>query len=285
MKKLLSLILIAILLLQGCSTYIVHQRNQKRSEINSKLSIGTPRSEILALLGEPVTREEGLIDLYSVCVPREDKFEYYNFLLDIAFVFFWELVAVPYELSVPCDYNRELAIIYDKKYNVAAIVQKADYEKVKSIYNILTKTLDKLDSDHQLIYIDYNKEKGWFYLDKTNIQCRSQKKDMKAIILNVLSLPNAIQYMDSHNLKTIPLLARETVLFDLTNNTYNVSTREVLDHEGKSIETFCNDSWIEIKSDAFMSKLEDLLTYYCLHHKIVKHEIRERPSLWDYFGE
>jgi hypothetical protein len=95
-------------------------------------------------------------------------YRYYNFLLDIAFVFFWELVAVPYELSVPCDYNRELVIIYDKKYNVAAIIQKPDYEKVKSIYNILTKTLDKLDSDHQLIYVGYSKEKGWFYIDSAH---------------------------------------------------------------------------------------------------------------------
>ncbi|MFH1241299.1 MAG: hypothetical protein V1689_02950 [Pseudomonadota bacterium] len=284
MKKLLSLILIAILLSQGCSAYIVHKRNEKRNQIDSKLSIGTPRSEILDLLGEPVRKDEELIDLYSVCVPRYENPEY-NLLLDIVFIGFWEIWAVPYELSVPCDYKRELAIIYDKKYNVAAILQTVDYEKVKSIYNILIKTLDKLDSDHQLIYINYNKERGWFYIDKSSIQCNSQKKGMKAIILNVLSLTNAIQYMDSHNLKTIPLLARETVLFDLVNSTYNFSTREIFDDEDKRIETFYNDSWIAIDSDAFMSKLKDLLTYYCLHRKIDKHEIREKPSLWDYFGE
>ncbi|MFC1534124.1 hypothetical protein ACFL7M_12240 [Thermodesulfobacteriota bacterium] len=123
MRRAIVLCLIFFIGFQGCSVLISKERERKRFEINSKVKIGAPRSEITELLGKPVKSEDGNVEFYLVCIPKKSDATF-NAVMDIAFVGFWELFATPYELATPCELEAEWVITYNEKNKVEAILRK-----------------------------------------------------------------------------------------------------------------------------------------------------------------
>ena len=124
MKKATVICLIFFSLLQGCSVLIAEKRNKKRAEVHSKAVVGTPRSEIAQVFGKPIKSEGENIEVFNVCVPKYSE-GYFNLVMDIALVGFWELVATPYELATPCEYKAEWTFTYDENDRVKHISRKA----------------------------------------------------------------------------------------------------------------------------------------------------------------
>ena len=60
------LIVLAVLLVQGCSAGINQSRIEKNKEIASKLTVGTQKSDIIKTLGNPIKKEGDYIDFYTI---------------------------------------------------------------------------------------------------------------------------------------------------------------------------------------------------------------------------
>ena len=128
MRKGVLLCLIGLLMLQGCSVWIAKDREKKRDAIYSKVEVGMSRSELHEILGTPIKSEGGNVETFKVCIPRNSEAAY-NFVMDVAFLGFWEIFATPYELANPCEIELEWVVTYDKNDKVSEISKKGRYKK------------------------------------------------------------------------------------------------------------------------------------------------------------
>ena len=127
MRRGILLCLIGLLMLQGCSVWIAHHREEKRDAINSKVALGISRPELLKILGTPIKGEGGDVETFKVCIPKYSD-AVFNSIMDIAFVGVWEIFATPYELVNPCEFELEWVVTYDKKDRVSEILKKGRYK-------------------------------------------------------------------------------------------------------------------------------------------------------------
>ncbi len=252
--------------------------------IDAKLHLGESRKELIEAIGEPIKREHKYIESFSICVPKYDNLEY-NLLLDVVTASLWELWAFPYELATLCDYRREIVVVYDKKYRISNILEKGQYEEIKSRYDTLVQAANKLDSDNKLFCINYDKQSGWVYVDKSNIECSSQKKYTKANVINVLSYDKAVQYKNSYQIETLPVLLRETVLLDAANNRYRILASTLLDDHNQLVTASFDEAWSEIYPNTPMNKVKDVLTDYCHDKAIDQYKNKEEPTILDFLGD
>ena len=190
MRKTFFVLFVLFVLLQGCSAMIGYQREKKREAMSTKLGVGTSRSELIKIIGEPTETAGKSIEMFSVCFPKNSNPEY-NLLMDIAFLGFWEIWAVPYELATPCDYIREIVVVYDENDRVSTWFNRKNYEDLKSVYGVISHKVDALYGDDELICIDYDRERGWFYIKKASIQCSLPENYTEVDTINILSLHKA----------------------------------------------------------------------------------------------
>ena len=93
----------------------------------SKVVVGISRSELHEILGTPIKSKGENVETFKVCIPQISEAEY-NYVMDIAFLGIWEIVATPYELFSPCEIELEWVVTYDKNDRVLGIFKKGPYK-------------------------------------------------------------------------------------------------------------------------------------------------------------
>ena len=283
-----SLMCMAVMLfmlasIQSCSVAISHHKHNERKEVYSKLTIGTPRAEIMKTLGDPDKRDGEYIDLFSVCIPEESAAGF-HIAMDMLTLGFWELAATPIEALKDCD-KEEIVLVYDENNRIAVILSKSEYEEAKEVYSKLLKKVQEFSSYSDLALVSYNAKSGWSFADKNHIKCNFQNKYVKLYTKRVLPLYEALEYKSNLRSETTPLYTYSTFLIDTSNDQFKITSCNLYDEEGGVLTTIPNTDWFEMYPNTHIRAIADLAAYYCLDEKFKEYEEKEKPPLRDFFRD
>ncbi|MFC1823871.1 hypothetical protein ACFL9T_14270 [Thermodesulfobacteriota bacterium] len=280
MQKLVGLVLISFTLFQGCSVYIASQRKEQRRAIISSMQIGSLRADVIKALGEPRAKEGEHVDFYSLCIPEPDE-PGYNTVIDIATVGLWEIWATPYELSRTCENEKDVAIIYDDKMKLLAVLNMDYYGEAREAYTLVLGAVEELDKKKNQILLDYQERIGWFYVNADTIRCPSEGNRVKADITMVLSLMNAMRYKSLLDLQTAPISIHKTIMLDMKSRQVKGLSSDLYDKNGEIVTSLMENRWDDVSSGSFTIDMIDKFTHYCLTGAINEAEKWEKPILRD----
>jgi hypothetical protein len=284
-KAIILFMLFSLIVVQGCSEFLARQKEEKRTAVYTKLVIGTPRAEIIEIIGEPIETEAESIEIYELCMPKGGNERGMNIVVDVATLFLWEIIATPYELTTPCEWKSEIAIIYDDEQKVLAYMSRRYFEEVKSVKAALVRKLKELEEDPNMVFIDYVDGAGWIFVDKSRIFCVKEKNFIKVDAETVLDLHRALQYRFILESKSIPVVDRSTVKLDIKKRKIEEINSSLFNERGRDLGPTTEEDWADLfaleKRDEFLS----IFTRFC-NNKILESGNRVRvPSIREYFAE
>jgi len=268
----------------SCSAVISSSRNAKRESIKNTLIVGSSRSDVVKLLGEPVITEDHYFDHYLLCLPEKANTKE-HIVLDIATLGFWEIFATPFEASAGCEYKANIVITYDDEYKITNILKEELFNDIKIIYSKLEKQRDSFLNNYKLALLNYDDKKGWLFIDLISVNCNFQDIYIKSYIKTVPSLSKAISYRNQNNLSDIPTFINSTLLIDINKNQYRSHSHIAYDINGDSLGKEADENWLEMYPGSLAKQLGDSLNYYCLSNNVKKYKERKNPELRDYFIE
>jgi len=286
MKKAVILtMLFSLIVLQGCSEFLARQKEERRSAVYTKLVIGTPRSEIIEIIGEPKEKEDEFIEVYELCMPKGGHERGLNIVIDVATLFLWEIIATPYELTTPCEWKSDIVIIYDDEHKVLAYMSKAYYEEVKTVNAALIQRIDELEADPNMLFLGYVDGAGWIFVDKTRIFCIPDKNIVRVDAETVLDLHRALQYRFILKSKTVPVIAKETVILDMKKRELGELSSSLYNQRGRDLGPTTEEDWADLfalkKKDDFLNTF----SRYCNTKELESVKRVRIPSIRQYFAE
>lgn len=284
MKKAAMIIMLLCFLLQGCSEYLARQKDEKRKDIYTNFVIGTPRSRIVEIIGEPIHNESRFIETYDFCMPEEYE-RGFNTVVDVASLFLWEVLATPYELTTHCEYRGDIVVVYDDDYKVLAYMGKDYYDDVKEVRNALVQRMNELQEDPKMVFLGYVGGAGWIYVDKTGIVCDPQVNRVKVDAETVLSLGRAVRYRFILNSASIPVVARETVLLDLNKRQITELKSSLISQRGRDLGPTTEEDWADLFEMEKKEEFLNVFSSYCRTKEIASRQRYEGPTIRDFFVE
>ena len=243
---------------------------------------GTPRSDILKTLGNPVEKEGDYIDSYSLCLPEEATFYLPDYILTIGAI---EFIATPYEIYLAmkdCPIKEDFVLIYDKNEKLKQIFKKYYYDRLVSIYKALLNEVDECSKDKSLSLIYFDHEYGWLYVIKNEIICNFQDKFIKIYITEIPSLKNVNQYEPILGVVKVPVLINKTIIIDNANNQFKIRSIILHNKNGEVLNILPDQDWTEMDSDSYIKLIEDNMTDYCLSGILKEYQQNEKPQLLDF---
>ena len=285
MKKAVILtMLFSLIVLQGCSEFLARQKDQKRTAVYTKLVIGTPRSEIIEIIGEPKSNEGEFIETYELCMPKEHE-RGLNLVVDVATLFLWEIIATPYELTTPCEWKSDIVVIYDDEYKVLAYMGQQYYDEVKAVSNALIQRIKELEADPNMVFLGYVGGAGWIFVDKSRIFCVDTKNFVKVDAETVLSLDRALQYRFILESKTIPVVAKETVKLDMKKREIKEITSGLFNQRGRDLGPTTEEDWADLFARDRREEFLVTFTRFCKTNELESKERVAGPSIRGFFAE
>ena len=273
-------ICLAIFILLGCAQIINKIRVDNINKKRSMLIAGTPRSDIIKTLGNPVIKEGDYIDYYSLCLPEKPTEYIFSDILTIGAT---EFIGIPIEIYLAmkdCPIKEDFVLIYDKNEKLKQIFKKYYYDRLVSIYKTLCDKVDECSANKNLSLIYFDYENGWFYISKNEIICNLQGKFTKIYITEIPSVKK--QYELLLLLKDVPETINKTINLDYGNDQLKISSIILYNENGQLIDRLPDQDWIEINPDSYIKIIADRLEYYCLSGNFREYQQNEKPQLLDF---
>jgi hypothetical protein len=285
MRKIFIPILLG-LFLSGCSALIEHSRQERRELIYKKLTVGTPKSEINAIIGEPTKKDRESIGFYTLCIPRDRKGDAGLLaILGIGTLGLSEIIATPVAAVTPDCEKENIVLVFDKNEKVSAIYKEDTYKELESQFEILLKEVDNLKANENYMLLYYIPKTGWFFIDKSHIDCRFKEKLIKGYVKRVPSLKDANEYKKSFELKSMPVTLYSTFIFNSEDNQYKEISTFLYNEEGDVLYSLPDTDWREMYPDTYSSIMGSLLSNYCKFNELKEFKEKEKPILKDFIIE
>ena len=283
MKKAVMMIVLLSFLMQGCSEFLAKQKDEKRTAIYTNFVIGTPRSRIIEIIGEPIHKESKYIETYDFCMPKEYE-RGFNLVVDVSSLFLWEVLATPYELSTQCEYRGDIVVVYDDEFKVLAYMGKDYYEDIKAVRDALLQHMNELQQDPKMAFLGYVDGAGWIYVDKTSIVCDTRENRITVDAETVLSLGRAVNYRFILNSVSIPVAARNTVLFDLGKRQITTELKSsLISRKGRYLGPTTEEDWASLFAMEKKKEFFNIFSSYCRTREIASRPRYEGPTIRDFF--
>ena len=285
MKKAVILtMLFSVIVLQGCSEFLARQKDKQREAVYTKLVIGTPRSEIIEIIGEPKSKQGEFIETYELCMPKEHE-RGLNLVVDVATLFLWEVIATPYELTTPCEYKSDIVVIYDDEHKVLAYMSQDYYDEVKAVNNALTQRLKELEEDPNMVFVGFVDGAGWIFVDIPRIFCVDKKNFVKVDAETVLSLGRALQYRFILESKTIPVVDRSTVKLDMKKRRIEELNSSLYNQRGRDLGPTTEEDWADLFALKRRDEFLNTFTRFCNTKELETKERVTEPSIREFFAQ
>ena len=283
-KAIIITMLFSLIVLQGCSEFLARHKDEKRKAIYTKLVIGTPRSEIIEIIGEPKNNEGEFIETYELCMPTNYE-RGFNIVVDVASLFLWEIIATPYELTTPCEWRSDIVVIYDDEHKVLAYMSKEYYDEVKAVHNALIQKMNELEADPNMVFLGYIDGAGWIYVDKTRVFCVLQKNFVKVDAETVLSLDRALQYRFILDSRSIPVVAQETVQLDMKKRKIKELSSSLVNQRGRNLGPTTEEDWADLFARDRREEFLTAFTRFCNTNVLESKERVAGPSIRGFFAQ
>ena len=286
MKKAIVLIfLFSIIALLGCSEFLAQQKDKKRSAVYTKLVIGTPRSEIIEIIGEPKKKVEEGIEVYELCMQKGGHERGLNLVVDVATLFLWEVIATPYELTTPCEWKSDIVIIYDDEQKVLAYMSKTYFDEVRDIKRALIQRIEELEADPNMVFIGFEGGVGWIFVDKSRIFCVDKENFVKVDADTVLSLSRAIQYRFILESRTVPVVDRSTVKLDMKKRVIEEISSDLYNQRDRNLGPATEEDWADLFALKRRYEFLNTFTRFCNTKELESVKRVRVPSIKEYFAE
>ncbi len=276
--------LFSLFVLQGCSEFLARQKDQQREAVYTKLVIGTPRSEIIEIIGEPKSKEGEFTEVYTLCMPKEHE-RGLNLVVDVATLFLWEVIATPYELTTPCEWKSDIVVVYDDEQKVLAYMSKRYYDEVKAVNDALIRRIGELEADPDMMFLGYVDGAGWIFVDKPMIICVDQENFVKVDAETVLSLGRALQYRFLLESRSIPVAARETVKLDMKKRVIEEINSSLRNERGRDLGPTTEEDWADLFARKRRDEFLNSFARFCKAKELAPAKRVREPSIREYFAD
>ena len=276
--------LFSVIVLQGCSEFLARQKDKQREAVYTKLVIGTPRSEIIEIIGEPKSKQGEFIETYELCMPKEHE-RGLNLVVDVATLFLWEVIATPYELTTPCEWKSDIVVIYDDEHKVLAYMSQQYYDEVKAVNNALMQRLKELEEDPNMAFVGFVGGAGWIFVDKSRIFCVAKRNFVKVDAETVLSLGRALQYRFILESKTIPVVDRSTVKLDMKKRRIEELHSSLFNQRGRDLGPTTEEDWADLFALKRRDEFLNTFTRFCNTKELETKERVTEPSIREFFAQ